>query len=77
MSELTNSPNEFDSPESYFFKNRDYIKHYYTEKADDQRLRLECLRIAQNITGVGVSPEKLMEFSNKFYNWIKNVRQED
>jgi hypothetical protein len=72
MSQIT------DTPEEYFMKNSEYIRHYYEKEAESRRIRTECIKIAQAIIPQGVSPEKLLEYSNKLYNWIlKNGKEQE
>jgi hypothetical protein len=66
------SESSYESPEQYFVKRKDYIEHYYKEEAEQRAIRLKCLELAVSISPTGTNSDKLLEFSNKYYNWILN-----
>ena len=63
------------TPEQYFRQHGDYIRHYYSVEKEDRDIRLECVKVAQAIVPVGVDAKKVLEYSETFYNYIKNGKK--
>jgi len=76
MDEIVDNKIPYESPEQYFLKRKEYIEHYYKQESDVRSIRLECLKMAAGLVPNGTSSDKLIEYSNKFYNWIINYGKE-
>ena len=68
----SNNTINIESAEDYFHKNRKYIRHYYKEKLDRERIRLKCVDIVSKLVPNGTEPEQIIERSEKLFNWISH-----
>lgn len=65
------------TPEDYFTKRKDYLEFYYKQESETRAIRQACLKLAKDNAPQGTASEKILEFSNTFYNWIINYGKQE